>query len=214
MTSNIQKHLWADIANAPAVSGVYAWYYSPEITEFDLERTILAARTAADRSDGEDAVRSLMDDRIFRYFREEPYNAELSGPLKAAFSGKLDHNATVSHSIVSRLADDPERLRAIKNVLALSAPMFASPLYIGMAAVLRTRLARHKDLIEKYRSAAPRDGQVSRSSDAGFAWQIAKRKIPPERLFVFTCSIAGDDGTAVDVENILNRICYPILGRN
>lgn len=214
MTGNIQKHLWADLADAPATSGVYAWYYSPEITDFDLERTISTARTATSRSDAEHAIRLLMDDRIFRYFREEPYNAELTGPLKASFSGKLNHDATVSQSLVNRLADDPERLRAIRDVLALSAPMFASPLYIGMATVLRTRLARHKDLIEKYRSTAPRDGRISRSSDAGFAWQIAKRKIPPERLFVFTCSIAGDDGTAVDVENILNRICYPILGRN
>jgi len=214
MAGEIQKHLWADLGDAPEASGVYAWYYSPEITDFDLNQTIAAAHSASDRFDGERVVKAMLDKRIFQYFREEPYNAELSGQLKPSYSGTIEHDASVSHSLVSRLAAEPERLRAIRGVLALSAPMFASPLYIGMATVLRSRLARHRELIEKYRSSVPRDGQTSKSSDAGFAWQVAKRKIPPERLFVFTCSIAGDEGTAVDVENILNRICYPILGRN
>jgi hypothetical protein len=214
MAGGIEKHLWAEIGDAPETSGVYAWYYSPEVTDFDLNRTIADVQAASDRFEAEGLIRAMLDERIFRFFREEPYNAELSGALKPSFSGALEHHAPVSHSLASRLAADPERLRTIRSVLTLSAPMFASPLYIGMATVLRTRLARHKELIEKFRSAVPRDGQTSRSSDAGFAWQVAKRKIPPERLFVFTCSIAGDDGTAVDVENILNRICYPILGRN
>lgn len=214
MASEIQKHLWADLANAPDEPGVYAWYYSPEITDFDLERTIEAVRAASDRPEAERMIRSMLDERLFHYFREEPYTASLSGPLKPAYVGSLEHDSVASGSLVSRLAADPERLRTIRNVLALSAPMFASPLYIGMATILRSRLAKHKELIERFRSVVPRDGQIARNSDAGFAWQVAKRKIPPERLFVFTCSTSSDDGTAVDIENILNRICYPILGRN
>lgn len=214
MASEIQKHLWADLANAPDGPGVYAWYYSPEITDFDLNRTIEEARSAPDRAEAERVIRAMLDGRLFHYFREEPYAAAISGPLKPTYVGSLEHDTAASASLVSRLAADPDRLRAIRDVLALSAPMFASPLYIGMATILRSRLARHKELIERFRSMVPRDGQVSRSSDAGFAWQVAKRKIPPERLFVFTCSTESDDGTAVDIENILNRICYPILGRN
>ena len=214
MASEIQKHLWADLANAPDGPGVYAWYYSPEITDFDLDRTIEEARHAPDRTEAERVIRAMLDGRLFHYFREEPYSAAISGSLKPTYVGSLEHDIAASASLVSRLAADPDRLRTIRDVLALSAPMFASPLYIGMATVLRGRLARHKELIERFRSMVPRDGQVSRSSDAGFAWQVAKRKIPPERLFVFTCSTESDDGTAVDIENILNRICYPILGRN
>jgi hypothetical protein len=214
MASEIQKHLWADLANAPDEPGVYAWYYSPEITDFDLERTIEGVRTSSDKAEAERMIRSMLDERLFHYFREEPYTAALSGPLKPAYVGSLEHDSVASGSLVSRLAADPERLRTIRNVLALSAPMFASPLYIGMATILKSRLAKHKELIERFRSVVPRDGQIARNSDAGFAWQVAKRKIPPERLFVFTCSTSSDDGTAVDIENILNRICYPILGRN
>jgi hypothetical protein len=213
MVNAIQKHLWADLGNAPEAPGVYAWYYSPEITDFDLERTIEAVRSAHDRAEAERVIRAMLDGRLFHYFREEPYSATIAGPLKPAYTGSLDHDVAASASLVSRLASEPERLRTIRNVLALSAPMFTSPLYIGMATVLKSRLARHKELIERFRSVVPRDG-VSRNSDAGFAWQVAKRRIPPERLLVFTCSTTSDDGTAVDVENILNRICYPILGRN
>jgi len=214
MASEIQKHLWADLANAPDEPGVYAWYYSPEITDFDLERTIEGVRASSDKAEAERMIRSMLDERLFHYFREEPYTAALSGPLKPAYVGSLEHDSVASGSLVNRLAADPERLRTIRNVLALSAPMFASPLYIGMATILRSRLAKHKELIERFRSVVPRDGQIARNSDAGFAWQVAKRRIPPERLFVFTCSTSSDDGTAVDIENILNRICYPILGRN
>lgn len=214
MASEIQKHLWADLANAPDGPGVYAWYYSPEITDFDLNRTIESARSAHDRAEAESVIRGMLDGRLFHYFREEPYTASVSGPLKPTYVGSLEHDTAASSSLVSRLAAEPDRLRTIRDVLALSAPMFASPLYIGMATVLRNRLSRHKELIERFRSVVPRDGHVSRNSDAGFAWQVAKRKIPPERLFVYTCSMTSDDGTAVDIENILNRICYPILGRN
>ncbi|NUB11401.1 hypothetical protein GAY28_00995 [Azospirillum brasilense] len=214
MVSEIQKHLWADLGSAPEAPGVYAWYYSPEITDFDLDRTIEGVRAASDRAEAEHVIRTMLDGRLFHYFREEPYTASVSGPLKPTYVGSLEHETAASGSLVSRLAMEPERLRTIRDVLALSAPMFASPLYIGMATVLRSRLARHKDLIERFRTVVPRDGQTSRNSDAGFAWQVAKRKIPPERLFVFTCSTSSDDGTVVDVENILNRICYPILGRN
>lgn len=214
MASEIRKHPWADLANAPDGPGVYAWYYSPEITDFDLNRTIEAVRSATDRAEAERVIRAMLDGRLFDYYREEPYQAAVSGPLKPTYIGSLQHDMAASDSLVGRLAAEPDRLRTIRDVLALSAPMFASPLYIGMATVLRSRLARHKELIERFRSVVARDGQPNRNSDAGFAWQVAKRKIPPERLFVFTCSTTSEDGTAVDVENILNRICYPILGRN
>ena len=29
---------WHEIGDAPAAPGVYAWYYTPEITVFDLDR--------------------------------------------------------------------------------------------------------------------------------------------------------------------------------
>lgn len=216
MTGAIQKHLWADIVNAPALPGVYAWYYSPEITDYDLEQTItqLKACRDADRPGAEELVRKTLDNRVFKHFREDPYQALIEGPLKPTYTGTLEHTFRVSGGLVQRIVDDPDRLRTIRNVLDMSAPMFASPLYMGMAAELRTRLATHKALIEKYRRLHKQGEEPVRNSDAGFAWQVAKRRIPPDRLIVFTCTTTADDKTAVDIENILNRIYYPILGRN
>jgi hypothetical protein len=216
MTGSIKKHLWADIVNAPALPGVYAWYYSPEITDYDLEQTISRLKECrdADRSGAEALVRETLDNRVFRHFREDPYQAVIEGPLKPAYTGTLEHTFRVSGGLVQRIVDDPDRLRTIRNVLDMSAPMFASPLYMGMATELRTRLATHKSLIERYRRLHRQEVEPARNTDAGFAWQIAKRKIPPDRLIVFTCTTPADDKTAVDIENILNRIYYPILGRN
>lgn len=206
MANTIQKYLWADLGSAPEASGVYAWYYIPEITDYDLERTIEAVQSSSERIEAELVIRTMLDGRLFHYFREKPYTATISGALKPAYAGYLEHETEASASLVSRLASEPERLRTIRDVLSLSAPMFASPLYIGMAKVLRSRLANHKKLIEQFRSSVPRDGQTIRNSDAGFAWQIAKRKIPPERLLIYTCPISSDDGTAVDIENILSDV--------
>ncbi|MDH7640248.1 hypothetical protein [Sphingomonas oryzagri] len=217
MAGEIQKHLWADLANAPAAPGIYAWYYSPQITDFDLDRAIenIESIRGTDRGEAERAARTLLDDRIFRQFREEPYQAVVEGPLKPAYRGALDHAFEISSGLVSRVVDHPERLRSLRNILNRSAPMFASPLYIGMSVDLRSRLATHKSLIERYRVARLKERPSARNSDAGFAWQIAKRQISPDRLMVFTCVTGDDDeSTAVDIENVLNRLYYPILGRN
>lgn len=217
MTSEIRKHLWADLANAPAAPGVYAWYYSPQITDYDLDAAIanIKSQREEDRAEAERSAKALLDERIFKQFREEPYRAVVEGPLKPTYSGPLEHAFEVSPGLVSRLVDEPERLRSLRDILDRSAPMFASPLYIGMSVNLRTRLGKHKSLIEKFRVARLNETPPQRNSDAGFAWQIAKRQMPPDRLFVFTCVIGSDDeNTAIDIENVLNRLYYPILGRN
>ena len=217
MTDGIQKHLWSDLTSAPASPGVYAWYYQPDITDFDLNKTItdIVALREIDRAGAEKVVRDTLHDRLFRYFREDPYQAIVEGPLKPTYRGALQHAFEVSSGLVARIVEHPDRLRSIRNILKGSAPIFASPLYIGMSSNLRSRLGTHKMLIEKYRLTRMKEVQQPRESDAGFAWQVAKREISPDRLFVFTYVTQPEDETlATDVENILNRLFYPILGRN
>jgi hypothetical protein len=168
-----------------------------------------------DRGAAERKVRESLDDRLFSFMREEPYRAQIGGALKPGYEGELHHTFKMSSDLIQRIVDDPERLRDIRRVLALSAPHFASPLYMGMSDNLRVRLAQHRRLIEKYRASLKDEPSASRDSDAGFAWQVAKRRIPLDRLMVFTCTIGNDDASiATDVENILNRLFYPVLGRN
>ena len=216
---------WREIRRAPLEAGVYAWYMSPEITTFDLETTIDNVKVAREEgrdSDAVESVRQLLDQALFRYLREDPYTARLSGPLKPTFVGQLTHESAISPSLLKRIVENPERLRVIKRIVESSAPSFSSPLYIGMASNLRTRLLRHRTLIEapsESRRIFVEDGDSDPEvqqlfRDRSFAERIQTRKIPPSRLFVVTEIVDGDDGTFLDIENLLNRLHFPLLGRN
>jgi hypothetical protein len=208
---------WHEIGDVPAEPGVYAWYYTPEITAFDLERLIAQIVTLKEQgatAAAKEAVRAFLDETIFSYFREQPYTAHLRAPLKPRYEGRIEHTPTMSESLLDRLVENPTRLATIREVLEASAPDFASPLYIGMSERLRTRLGQHKALIERY-GEMPSIGLTEEDQrDQSFAREVRARSIPPPRLFVVVRTIPGPAGAYVDIENILNRIHYPLLGRN
>ena len=214
---------WLEIPTIPDTPGIYAWYYMPEITAFDLERTIQEVRSAVaseKRSEALIAIENFLNQFVFSYFMEDPYTAILRGQLKPNYEGELHHRPGLSSALIDRLVDDPDRLYTVKDVLETSAPGFASPLHIGMSERLGVRLMRHCQLIEKYREktspsqVTSRTPQSSEYRDQSFARQIANREINPQRLFVMIRQIDADDNRYVDLENILNRIHYPLLGRN
>ena len=215
---------WTEISSVPQKPGVYAWYYLPEITDFDLQQTIDQIKVYRDKGNVKAALETVeifLESSLFRYFQEEPYQAVLRGSLKPKYEGCLEHKPELSGKLVERVVEEPERLITIKQVLEKSAPDFASPMYIGMSDNLGGRLKRHKKLIEKYSSQffsqsslQQIDTQETENRDESFAMRICSRSIPPTRLFV-TINILEDVGKRyVDIENILNRIHYPLLGRN
>ena len=221
--TGMQVFRWREIGDVPGEPGVYAWYYKPEITDFDLQQIVEnvdALKARGQEIKAAEDMRRFLHDNIFRYFQEQPYQTVMRGPLKPRFEGLLEHTPSLSDDMVKRLVDDPRRLRTIKEVLEASAPNFASPIYIGMSEKLRSRLGRHKNLIEKYGSqpAAPqRPDEMTPEGerrDQSFAREIRARNIPPARLFVVVHIIQGVKDEYVDIENILNRIHYPLLGRN
>lgn len=208
---------WHEIGDVPAAPGVYAWYYIPEITAFDLDQItsdIIALKAKAGSSAAKEAVRAFLDQAVFRYFREQPYSAQLHGPLKPHYEGQIEHRPMLSESLLERIVEEPGRLATIRAVLEASAPDFASPIYIGMSEKLRARLSRHKSLIEKYGESPILGCSEEERRDHSFAKEVRARSIPPSRLFVVATVISGPPGTYVDIENILNRIHYPLLGRN
>jgi hypothetical protein len=90
-----------------------------------------------------------------------------------------------------------------------------------MAEKLGRRLMQHKRLIEKYRNELiAQEGLNSTireidDIDHSFALDICKRQILPSRLFVVVNIFDNElQKQYVDIENILNRIHYPLLGRN
>jgi hypothetical protein len=208
---------WQEIADVPMSPGVYAWYYTPEITSFDLDRVtseLKATKAAEGSAAAKEKASVFLEETVFRYFKERPYNAELSGPLKPRYEGQMEHRPALSDTLLDRIVEEPSRLTTIRDVLEASAPNFASPIYIGMSEKLRVRLSRHKSLIEKYGELPAHGGSAEEQRDQSFAREIRARSIPPTRLLVVTKVISGPIRAYVDIENILNRIHYPLLGRN
>lgn len=219
------KFTWTEISSTPASAGVYAWYYTPEITEFDLEVTIKSIKKCCEENneiDAKNVVIKFLKDFLFNYFTEDPYEIILRGPLKPKYKGEVEHIPSLSDSLVERIVENPSKLNTIKEVLETSSPNFASPIYIGMSDNLFVRLNKHKRLIEKYNQEKTnwinfhrnQSGIDSEQRDQSFAWQVCKRKIVPTQLFVITRELDKNENSYVDIENILNRIHYPLFGRN
>ncbi|TVS03682.1 MAG: hypothetical protein EA407_06325 [Rhodobacteraceae bacterium] len=217
------RYQWSEVPTIGDVPGIYAWYYMPEITQFDIGKLIESVHchiSKGDRAAGHKQIETFLEQFIFSYFSEEPYETIMRGPLKPTYEGQLHHRPSVSAALIERLLDDPERLRTVKAVLETSAPDFASPIYIGMSEKLGRRLKHHRKLIEKYRAKRPEATFTPVSEpktdqrDQSFARQIAEREINPQRLFVMIRLINAGTNHYVDLENILNRIHYPLLGRN
>lgn len=211
-------YAWRDIATVPAAPGVYAWYYTPEITAYDMRSVVEATerlKAAGDRQGAEASVRDFLHKAIFRHFQQQPYTATLKAPLMPRYEGRVDHQPRLSDGLVQRLVDDLDRLGTLKEVLATSVPDFASPIYIGMSKRLRDRLARHKALIERDTrlpsELADDDGE---DEDHSFASEVLSRGIPPTQLSVAVRVVGGAEGSYVDLENVLNRIHRPLMGRN
>jgi hypothetical protein len=205
---------------APAAPGIYAWYYEPLIGDFDIDHTIAATKerlAEGDQVGAQREIETLLIERVLSHFRHDSFDIVLSGPLKPRHAGLAEHVQRVSPSLLKRLVENPDRLKALRDLIARSAPYFSSPLYIGTADNLRIRLGDHRKFIEKFRSKEFHSNETDPPSGdevAGFARRVVSRKISPDQLFVMVCEIAGTDKLHVDAENFLNRLYHPILGRN
>lgn len=207
---------WLDLPTVPESAGVYAWYASLAISAADL--IAFEARVNEIRASGINPasfIDSQLDTLIFRRYREDNYLVSITGPLKPEYVGSAAHKPPISATLVARLAEDPSRLREIADAIRSAAPYFTAPLYIGMAKNLRQRLMRHKSLIEQlYDSSRDREKMEITDGDAGFAKQVFARGFDYTNLFVYIQRVEIRTNEQADVENILNRINFPIFGRN
>ena len=206
---------WSEIDLAPATQGIYAWYSRLVISRADIDLVIKRINEAKLISDAQarDEVEDALDRFIFTPYRESPYQVALRGQLKPKFCGEVVHEPSKSDSLIARLASNPERFRAITEILKTVAPSFTAPLYIGMATNLRSRLRQHKNKIIELRDLQG-NGSIDDAAEAGFANQVVARNFDPTNLFVHIAEVNVDTGEHTDLENILNRINYPIFGRN
>lgn len=206
---------WAEIDLAPETPGVYAWYSRLVISKADIEDIVKRVQIARKESDAKARieVEEALDRFIFSPYRETPYQVALRGQLKPKFSGEVLHEPSKSDSLIARLASNPERFRTVSEVLKTAAPWFTAPLYIGMAINLRSRLKQHRNKIVELRDLQGL-ATTDDTAEAGFANQVVARNFDPTNLFVHIAEVDVDTGEHNDLENILNRINYPIFGRN
>lgn len=206
---------WSEIDLAPETLGVYAWYSRLVISKADINNIVKRVQIAQQESDvrARAEVEDALDRFIFSPYRETPYQVALRGQLKPKFSGAVIHEPSKSDSLIERLASSPERFHTIAEVLKSAAPWFTAPLYIGMAVNLRSRLKQHRNKIVELRDLQG-FASIDDAAEAGFANQVVARNFDPTNLFVHIAEVDVDTGEHNDLENILNRINYPIFGRN
>lgn len=199
---------WQELETAPNAPGLYAWYIDPRLRVADL-------------NDPERTTQNLL--QLAEWVRLAGLDVAADGHLSLQFAGRLEHQSVCWQEdkpftdLVSTIISDPDHRECFAELLSVSSPLFATPLYIGVATHLRTRLAQHKNAILKYASIHhERDGH-------SFAGEIQKRGIPPNRLVVHCMTADSLKFSKLDldtskkvaeaVESALNRMYFPAFGR-
>lgn len=210
------KYRFHEVSRAPDESGVYAWYCRYELPKRNIE-DLLAELSLASLAKKRELVRAFLQRYLFKYFEECPYEVTLKAPLKPRYEGSAAHVSSVSSALVDRFVDQPNRLEVLADILRMASPEFASPIYIGSAKSLRSRLITHVNLIRKYRQGLlglqPDDFEAltaEQRADHSFAREAAAiRRFDPNDLWVYTLQVGLGHEYTFDLENILNRINFP-----
>jgi hypothetical protein len=219
MLGQPQQFQWHTIGRVVALPGIYAWYYKPQLSDHDIE-ALRAQVSVLSLEDAATRVRDFLKRHIFDPLADGPFSATIGGALKPTYEGDLHVRTAVSEDLVARIAANPERLRQLKSVLEVSAPEFSSPIYIGMAMSLRRRLERHKALICRLKDSADSLADLDQPSEEddqrthSFAQEVVRRQLDVNRLIVVIKQVNVITDEYKDAENILNRLNFPICGRN
>jgi len=220
MPSERKIYSWENIHTTPCSCGVYAWYYSLPLRDTDIFKLIENLKSDSKRA--KTLVTEFLQMFLFQPILEEPFNAIIKGPLKPTYEGKLVSLPTITLDLIDRIVADPKRLWTLKNVLDVSVPEFASPIYIGMSKNLNDRLSKHKKLIKHYKDNKDTNEvnmnsdllKIENNRDQSFAFEVFSRGLSENKLSVAIRLINVDENEHVDIENILNRIIYPLCGKN
>ena len=202
---------WSRLADAPDASGIYAWYYRPHLSVPDVQAVKAELTVIGDPNDRQALVRTFLERHVYGLLTEPDFEAAISGPLKPRYEGTLSHRPALTPALLERLSNDPSAFDDLRQLFEGDIHLLSSPLYIGMAKSLRRRLAAHRNLIEVFREGG--QAAANPDDDHSFARTVHARGIRPSRLMVCV-QIATVSERMVNLENILNRVFFPIFGRN
>jgi hypothetical protein len=221
-----------DLALAPDSPGIYAWYAEVNLGPEDWRPR---ERDGVDMA-GSDLLRAVAD--FARVHQPNPirlrgagtYRLDWTGTLRRASIADAEHSdeGTSVQSRLEPLSSHPAVRHLLINLMRAASPVFASPLYIGVATNLRTRLAEHLKNYEEARALLKRTpGEAERLQFEGnaFGTRLAGTGLQLEHLHCWI--IPADLASTPDAEApsassrevaeaaewILQRTFLPPLGR-
>lgn len=210
-----EPYRFDEVHLAPASPGLYAWYHQFQLSGADI-RAFGAALSHKPTEERRETTERFLMEHVFGTYRETDYEVEVTGKLKPEYKGRVAHRPRMSDALVKVATETPDELAQVAELLHRSVPYFASPIYIGVAKKsLRARLSTHHTLLAQYRENAPVEPLNSDDVDHSFAYEaVCVRRIVPSELLVYAMPVEFPERIAVATEYILNRINYPLCGRN
>lgn len=217
--------------------GIYAWYAQLGLSGNDWRPSI---------QDGVDASAANLTKAIMEYARIHEsglIGLTGSGGYGLGWRGTLrqdsaaDRVEPTGESAIDRrlsgISQDPSARKLLTEMLGMSTPVFASPLYIGVATNLRQRLSTHREdfmAARRRMRSNPQAHNDLKELGSTFGERLAGTDISFEHLQVWVIpadglSIRENDANRVGSEPaarhvaegaewVLQRIFKPLLGRN
>ncbi|HET9873185.1 MAG TPA: hypothetical protein VFP89_11415 [Propionibacteriaceae bacterium] len=229
----VQRLSALDVDLAPAAPGIYAWYGQLGLGPHDWR---------PQPKDGSDLAVGYLTKAMADFARvhqpspirlkgDGTYGLGWTGTLRRASiadTGGTDDEPTI-HARLAPLIGSPDVRQLLVMLLREATPVFASPLYIGVATNLRSRLAEHLKSYEDARQLIRRDPVAAKrlQFDGGdFGARLAGTGLQLEHIICWVIQAdlepdaeggsmpsASAREVAEAAEWILQRTFLPVLGR-
>ncbi len=223
-----------DVADAPELPGLYAWYARFSVAEADWNAEFAGGDDAARRN-----LLKALRDHAWKFGRrampvraESNFSSVWNGTLRedpdAKWHGSGAGNAAEAFDerLQPSVTSDLSRAALVK-LLDAGVPLFCSPLYLGktpdqtLQQRLRQHAGRYLKLWDRYADDPELPERLINPKD--FAERAIKLGFCPDDLLCFTLSVDIDAMGGMDphilpalidtAEWLLNRWTTPVLGR-
>ena len=223
-------HSIENVGEAPEEPGLYVWYAKLKLGRADWDDTCPGAR-----GNGKRLFLRALKDHVEKH-HALPLNVEAKTIFSMTWSGQIDPeeprwladlDIIDSEALVDDAASSNINRGVLYDLIGAAAPLFTSPLYIGIAVeqTLRSRLSNHQSLYMSEWRQLESDSLYPNRIDApvNFAERAIKCGFTPSDLHYKTITFKKEVSQELSfedririlraAEHIFNRTAKPILGR-
>ncbi|MFQ1795414.1 MULTISPECIES: hypothetical protein [Aeromonas] len=218
-TFNFDKIDAAELRDDP---GLYSFFYSPSVADYDLK--------IDNRQEASQKLNDIVDDKYLKPHLDKSYDASVSVDFEQKLKGRIGksyksiskkrfHNQVLDRRFKSEeVFIDQENRLAFRSLMKNITPVFSSPIYVGVASNIKTRLHQHYDIFTSSRNMLINDAQIS---DEDFGSRLASFAELEEVLvavqYVDSDILGIKKQSAYELsilsEWIVNQQIQPVLGR-